>query len=167
MQRLSSFLSRATTVRMRPFVVVVAIATGVALLDASDWTEVRGPNRDGTSAETNLPSRWSPAGENLAWSLPFGSRSTPVIRGNRLYLLTTTDGDLSLTQERLVAVDVNSGKVLWDQKFSIYLSDVPQHRAAWSSPAIDPETGNVYVLTVGAELAAVSPEGKVIWTRSL
>jgi outer membrane protein assembly factor BamB len=152
---------------MRPFVVVVAIAAGAALLDASDWTEVRGPNRDGTSAETNLPSRWSPAGENLAWSLPFGGRSTPVIRGNRLYLLTTTEGDVALTQERLVAVDVNSGKVVWDHKFSIYLSDVPQHRAAWASPAIDPETGTVYVFTVGAELAALSPEGKVLWTRSL
>src|SRR5687768_3730000 len=132
-----------------------------------DWTESRGPSRDGTSSEKNLPSRWSPSGENLAWTLPFGGRSTPVIHGNRLYLQTTTTGDVALTQERLVAVDATSGKVLWEHKASQFLSDVPQHRAAWASPAVDPASGNIFMFTVSAELLALSPEGKVLWTRSL
>ena len=91
---------------MRNKLFVILFAAGLApALVASDWTESRGPSRDGTSHEKNLPSRWSPSGENLAWTLPFGGRSTPVIHGNRLYLQTTTPGDVSLTQERLVAVD--------------------------------------------------------------
>jgi hypothetical protein len=89
---------------MRNKLLVILFAAGLApVLMASGWTESRGPSRDGTSAEKNLPSRWSPSGENLAWTLPFGGRSTPVIHGNRLYLQTTTSGDVSLTQERLVA----------------------------------------------------------------
>jgi hypothetical protein len=115
--------------RTRLLILILTLTTGAAVLGASDWPEWRGPHRDGTSAETNLPSKWSPSGENVAWSLPFGGRSTPVIVGNRLYLQTITLNDLSLTQERLVAVDVDSGKVLWDRRFSVYLSDVPQHRA--------------------------------------
>jgi outer membrane protein assembly factor BamB len=145
----------------------ILLTAAIATLGANDWPEWRGPNRDGTSAETNLPARWSPAGENLAWSLPFGGRSTPVIFGNRLYLQTTTTGDISKTQERLVAIDVDSGKVVWERRASVYLSDVPQGRAAWASPSVDPATGNIYMFTVAAELFAFAPDGKVLWDRSL
>lgn len=155
--------------RLRPLVAAASLAfvAGMVVLEASDWPEWRGPRRDGTSAETNLPARWSPAGENVAWSLPFGGRSTPVTFGNRLYLQTVTTGDVSTTQERLVAVDVDNGKVVWERRASVYLSDVPQHRAAWASPAVDPATGNIYMFTVGAELLAFAPDGKLLWDRSL
>ena len=143
------------------------VVTSLGVLSANDWPEWRGPNRDGTSAETNLPESWSPDGENLAWSLPFGGRSAPVVHGDRLYLLTSTEGDVSLTRERLVAVDVDTGEIVWERFFNIYLSDVPQHRAAWASPSVDPETGNIYVFTVGALLSAVSPSGDILWERSL
>lgn len=153
---------------MRNKLLIVLFAAGLApALLASDWPESRGPGRDGTSPETNLPSRWSPAGENLAWTLPFGGRSTPVIHGNRLYLQTTTVGDVSVTQERLVAVEANSGRVLWEHKVPQFLSDVPQHRAAWASPAVDRQSGNIYMFTVSAELLALSPQGAVLWKRSL
>ena len=148
-------------------VLFVGTLTGAATLVASDWPEWRGPTRDGRSSETGLPANWSPKGENLAWRIPIGGRSSPVAFRDRLYLLTTTPGDVSATQERLVAIDAETGKVLWDRRFSIYLSDVPQHRAAWASPAVDPETGNVYVFTVGAQLFALAPDGKILWDRSL
>jgi outer membrane protein assembly factor BamB len=147
--------------------VFLCVAGLTPILMAADWTESRGPSRNGTSTERNLPSRWSPSGENLAWTLPFGGRSTPVIHGNRLYLQTITPGDVSQTQERLVAVDTNSGKVLWEHRLSQFLSDVPQHRAGWASPAVDPQTGTIFMFTVSAELVALSPQGKVLWTRSL
>ena len=120
----------------------ILLTAAAVTVGANDWPEWRGSSRDGTSTETNLPARWSPAGDNVAWSLPFGGRSTPVIFGNRLYLQTTTPGDTAKTQERLVAVDVDSGKVIWERRASVYLSDVPQHRAAWASPAGETPTGN-------------------------
>ncbi|HUE90002.1 MAG TPA: PQQ-binding-like beta-propeller repeat protein [Vicinamibacterales bacterium] len=159
------------TMNLRRFSAAAFLAAGTILgtsaLGASDWPEWRGPSRDGRSAETDLPSSWSPQGENLAWRGAIGARSSPVAFGDRLYLLTVTAGDVSTTQERLVALDAETGNVLWERRFSIYLSDVPQHRAAWASPAVDPETGNIFVFTVGAQLAAVSPDGKILWDRSL
>ena len=144
-----------------------AIAAGaITVASASDWPEWRGPSRDGRSTETNLPSKWSPEGENLAWRIPIGSRSSPVAFGNRLYLNSPV-GDPANTQERLVAIDAETGKVVWEKRFSLYLSDVPQHRASWASPAVDPETGNIYVFTVAAQLICVAPDGKVLWDRSL
>src|SRR5262245_58401936 len=144
----------------------LALAGTIAVTSASDWPEWRGPTRDGRSSETGLPSSWSPKGENLAWRVPLGGRSSPVVFHNRVYLLQPF-GDPANTQERLVALDADSGKLVWEHRFSIYLSDVPQHRAGWASPAVDPETGNIYVFTVGAQLFAVSPDGKILWDRSL
>ena len=151
---------------MKQVLGVVAISLAASISLDAQWPEWRGPSRDGVSTETNLPSSWSTRGENLAWRIPIGGRATPVAWGNRIYLLTTV-GDFSTTQERLVAIDANSGKVLWDRRFSQYLSDVPQNRAAWAPPAVDPQTGNIYVFTVSAELFAVSPDNKIIWSRSL
>ena len=154
--------------RLQAAAVCLAAATvATTAVTASDWPEWRGPSRDGRSAETGLPASWSPKGDNLAWRIPIGARSAPVAFRDRLYVLTVTDGDVASTQERLVAIDAESGKVLWERRFSIYLSDVPQHRSAWASPAVDPETGNIYVFTVGAQLFAVAPDGKILWDRSL
>ena len=58
------------------------------------------------------------------------------------------------------------GKVVWEYKFNLFQSDVPAHRIAWASPAADPETGNIYALSGGAQVIALSPEGKLLWERS-
>ena len=150
--------------RLAAFALVTACV--IAAPSAADWPEWRGPARDGHSTETNLPAAWSPRGENLAWRIPIGSRSSPVAFGNRLYLNSPV-GAVDATQERLVAIDAETGKVVWEKRFSLYLSDVPQHRASWASPAVDPETGNIYMFTVAAQLVCVSPDGKILWDRSL
>ena len=66
-----------------------------------------------------------------------------------------------------MALDADSGKVIWEYKFNIFQSDVPPHRVGWASPAADPETGNVYALGVGATLVALSADGKPLWQRSI
>lgn len=133
----------------------------------SDWPEWRGPARDGISTEKSLPEKWSLAGEGLAWSAPFGGRSSPVILGDHLYLLNTyTKGDV--VQERLLCMNADTGKTLWERRFNIYQSDVPMHRVAWASPAADAETGNVYVFAGGGTtLIAFNKDGKQLWDRSI
>ena len=155
------------TTTLHRWLLSAALVSGtIAGTNAANWPEWRGPSRDGRSAETGLPEKWSPQGENLAWKVPYGSRSSPVAFGNRIYINTVV-GDLGHTQERLAALDADTGKLLWERRFSVYLSDVPQHRAAWASPAVDPATGNIYVFTVGAQLFCVSPDGKPLWDRSM
>jgi outer membrane protein assembly factor BamB len=131
-----------------------------------DWPEARGATRDGRSAETNLPSSWDLKGSNLLWRAPFGGRSAPIVMGNRVYVQNPSGRGPSL-QERVMALDVNTGKVIWEYKFNIFQSDVPPHRVGWASPAADPDTGNVYALGVGATLVALTADGKPLWQRSI
>src|SRR5918993_1759339 len=131
-----------------------------------DWAEWRGPARDGISPEKNLPSRWSPAGENLAWKAPYGGRSAPIVMGDRVYLQNAV-GKGETLQERVMAFNADTGKLLWEHRFNIYLSDVPPHRVGWASPVGDPTTGNIYVFGVGGNLISLNREGKVLWERSL
>jgi outer membrane protein assembly factor BamB len=130
-----------------------------------DWPELRGPNRDGVSKETGLISTWKLNGENFLWRVPYGGRSTPVVMGDRVYVQNPVGRGPAL-QERVMALDAATGKVIWEYKVNIYQSDVPAHRIAWASPAVDTETGNVYVLTGGAEAIALSRDGKRLWSRS-
>jgi outer membrane protein assembly factor BamB len=133
---------------------------------AADWSEWRGPERDGISAEKGLPEKWSPAGDNLAWKAPYGGRSAPIVLNGRVYLQNTAERG-EREQERLMCFDAATGKLLWEHRFNVYLSDVPPHRVGWASPAGDPATGNVYALGVGGTLLAFSKDGKVLWERSL
>jgi outer membrane protein assembly factor BamB len=130
-----------------------------------DWPELRGPNRDGISRETGLISSWKLNGENFLWRVPSGGRSTPVVMGDRVYVQNPVGRGPTL-QERVMALDAATGKVVWEYKVNMYQSDVPAHRIAWASPAVDPETGNIYILTGGAEAIALSPDGKRLWSRS-
>ena len=145
-------------------IALALLASNAAL--AADWPEWRGPTRDGVSIEKGLPDRWSPAGENLLWKKPYGSRSTPVIVGDRLYLLHPV-GKGELLQEQVLCLNANTGDVIWDYKYNVFHSDVPPWRLGWSSPAVDIATGNVYVFGVGANLIALSKDGKKLWERAL
>jgi outer membrane protein assembly factor BamB len=145
---------------------LILLATSIPSASASDWAEWRGPARDGVSLEKGLPTKWSPAGQNLAWKVPYGGRSAPIVMGNRVYLQNTA-GKGELEQERVLCFNADDGKLLWEHRFNVYLSDVPPHRVGWASPVGDPATGNVYVFGGGGSLLGLSRDGKVLWERSL
>lgn len=153
--------------KSRLSVPIISLAFALAhAAHGGDWPEWRGPARDGISSEKGLPEKWSLSGEGLAWSAPVGGRSSPVVLGDHLYLLNTfTDKDT--VQERLMCFNADTGKVLWEKRFNVYQSDVPMHRIAWSAPAADPETGNVYVFGGGGTLLGFSKDGNQLWERSI
>jgi outer membrane protein assembly factor BamB len=131
-----------------------------------DWPDWRGPDRNGISREKGLPEKWSLAGQNLTWKAPYGGRSAPVVLGDHLYLENTA-GKGETEQERILCLNADTGKLLWEYKFNLFQSDVPAHRVGWASPAADPETGNVYVFGVNNLLTALTKDGKKMWERSI
>ena len=149
-----------------PLCLVAALMVpATAILRGADWPDWRGPARTGVSAETGLPSTWSVAGENLAWKVHVGGRSGPVVLGDHLYLQNTS-GAGELEQERIMCFNADTGKLLWEHKYNMFASDVPAHRLAWSSPVVDPATGNVFAISGGGLVMALSKDGKPWGDRS-
>jgi outer membrane protein assembly factor BamB len=140
-------------------------AQGPRRVLVGDWPEARGPNRDGVSLETGLLDKWALNGDGMLWRAPYGGRSAPLVMGNRVYLQNPAGRGADL-RERVMALDADTGKLVWEYKFNLFQSDVPPHRIGWASPAIDPDTGNVYALSGGAEVIALSRDGKPLWQRS-
>ena len=130
-----------------------------------DWPEMRGPHRNGVSDEKGLIEKWQRNGQNSLWRVPYGGRSAPIVMGNRVYVQNPAGRGESL-QERIMALDADTGKVVWEYKFNVFQSDVPPHRVGWASPAADPETGNIYGFGVDALAVALNKDGKLLWERS-
>ncbi len=144
------------------FAVAVGVdAQGPRRVALGDWPEMRGPNRDGISKEIGLPEKWALNGENFLWRAPYGGRSTPIVMGNRIFVQNPVGRGAEL-QERIMALDADTGKLVWEYRFNIFQSDVPPHRVGWASPAADAETGNVYALGAGATVVALSRDGKLL-----
>ncbi len=92
---------------------VTAGAQGPRRIALGDWPEMRGPSRDGVSLETGLMERWALNGENFLWRAPYGGRSAPVVMGNRVYLQNPS-GRGTERQERVMALDADTGRVIWE-----------------------------------------------------
>ena len=66
------------------------------LSKADNWPHWRGPNHDGVSAEKGLPVEWSEE-KNVAWKfeLPGGSSATPVVWGDKIFLMAQDEKQIS------------------------------------------------------------------------
>jgi outer membrane protein assembly factor BamB len=137
--------------------------------DSMDWPNWRGPELNGVSRETGLIEKWSPKGENLLWKRDdLGGRSTPICMRGRLYTIVRDNPDTEIEGEKVVCLDAASGKTLWENKFNVFLSDVPDTRVGWSSVVGDPQTGNVFALGVCGYFQCINGEtGATLWTHSL
>lgn len=137
-----------------------------------DWPYWRGPEMNGISREKNLPAKWSQrggAGSNLLWqSKELGGRSTPIVMNGRLYSITRDQPQTKREGEKVICADAATGKILWEHRFNVYQSDVPDTRVGWSSVVGDPETGDVFALGVCGYFVCLDGEkGSVKWTHSL
>jgi outer membrane protein assembly factor BamB len=151
------------------FVVALAFSAWLGLAartsgEVRGWLNWRGPQQNGTSTEKNLPDKVDP--RKSLWVQNFPGASTPVVANGKLYIMTVT-GDGTELQEGVACFDAETGKLLWQQMFSDFLSDIIYRRYATSSPTVDPETGNVYMQGTQGILAAFTADGKLLWKHSL
>jgi outer membrane protein assembly factor BamB len=144
---------------------MIVLITFVSAASA-DWTHWRGANQQGSSPETNLPETWSQEGQNLLWQAPVGCRSTPLILNDRVYMISRA-GEGQTQQERVVALDLNTGRIVWEHRFNVFLTDIVFHRLGWANLAADPSTGYIYAHGVQGLLFCFDADGKILWQRSL
>lgn len=156
------------------FAGVAALGLCFGSAHADDWAYWRGADQTGISRETNLIESWDlKTNRNVLWTSDIGGRATPVILNGRVYLNSRTSDNINIPSEKInageqvVCWDLETGEVLWRDKFNVFQTDVPAPRVGWSSMTGDTETGYVYMHSVSGLFRCYSPDGKVVWERSL
>ena len=93
------------------FVLLIIHSTSFA--QTQNWPCWRGPNGDGTSIETKIPTQWDSI-TNVLWKIrvPGSGHSSPIVWEDKLFIVTAK----LETQERiLLCYDSNNGKLLWQK----------------------------------------------------
>lgn len=153
---------------------LVAGLLGHASIMRADWPEFRGPRGDGhvptaDGQPLGLPLTWSET-NHIKWKTEIHDRgvSTPVIMNGQVWLTAATEAGHDYFA---IAVDQESGKILFDEK--VFHTDNPEplgngasmNTYATPSPVIEP--GRVYVHYGSAGTACLDTKtGKVIWKRT-
>lgn len=163
-----SLFSLATAFSLASILSVTTATAGVPHSAAMDWPYWRGPSMNSTSHETGIVDRWSPD-ENVLWmNQDAGGRSTPIVMKGRVYVLTRDQAETPKEGEKVLCLDAKTGEKLWENRFNVYLSDVPDTRVGWSSVVGDPETDRVYALGVCGYFQCLDAKtGETIWSRSM
>lgn len=138
----------------------------VTSVTAADWPQWRGPERSGVSKEIGLLKQWPAGGPKLVWQVnDLGDGySTPVVVGNRIYMMSNTGMDNEFVQ----AISVDDGKVLWTSRVGKVgnPNQNPSYPKARSTPTIDGAV--LYALGSDGDLACLEVKtGKIRWTKNL
>lgn len=130
-----------------------------------DWTEIRGPRRDGISREEGLLRGWPEGGPAELWRRPIGDGFSGVSAwGDRLVTMDAQDG-----QEGVLCLDARSGETLWRTPLSPVFEDQFGNGPRTTPTISHVEKGaTIAAVTSDMRLAVLSlSDGTVRWNRSL
>jgi outer membrane protein assembly factor BamB len=84
----------------------VAAADALPPQRYDNWHHWRGPDANGTAPKADPPVRWD-ANTNIKWKAPLPGRgsATPIIWGDRVFVLTAIDTDRTATEDQLPKPD--------------------------------------------------------------
>jgi outer membrane protein assembly factor BamB len=168
----------------------LAAAAGWAADGDPNWPRWRGAEGSGVSAETNLPDEWSES-KNILWKTPIPGRghSSPIVWGNRIFLTTAVEGEVvpgakapvhyidgkpwahpeALGADRkhtlkVLALDRDSGKILWERTaYEGLMSDSRHRKASYASPTPATDGQMVYAFFGAEGLYAYDFAGSLKW----
>ena len=149
----------------------ISFAIGLYLASAplalgQDWSQWRGADHSGVSAATELIDSWSKDGENLIWRADFTGRSTLAVFDGRTCGIGRV-GDGVDRQEVVSCWNAEDGRLLWENRFNVYLTTVPFTRAGWAGVAGDAETGYLYAQGVDGHFWCFDRQGNIVWEWNL
>lgn len=131
-------------------------------IQAGDWPNWRGPDRDDVSKETGLLKDWPNEGPKLVWSngdIGLGYSSFAIAGGKLITIGARED------TEFLICLDANDGKELWAARVGTRLAD-----GKGDGPRGTPTIAGNAVCAMGGQgtvICAEIEDGKVRWQKSM
>ncbi len=144
----------------------LALSVLLATSALADWTQFRGPNLSGVSADT-VPTTWS-ATENLKWkiALPGEGSSSPIVSGDAVFV-TSYSGEGADIKRHLTRIDRTSGEIVWDRAVPVWHPEdaargyITEHGYASNTPVTDGKA--VYAFFGKAGIYAFDLDGNQLW----
>ena len=138
----------------------VVLATGAS---AADWTQWRGPLRDGVVPGLAARAEW-PASLKPAWRVPVGlGHSSPLVAGDRVFVFTREGGE-----EAAQAIELATGKRIWRQAYPAPYSVNPaaaSHGPGPKSTSVLAD-GRMFTYGIGGILSAFdAASGRPLWRK--
>lgn len=141
------------------------LATTTALC-AADWPQFRGPNGNGVSGETGVPTSLDLAnGKSWKISLPGEGLSSPIIVGDRVFV-TCSSG---LKQQRLhvICFSAADGSKLWERRFWATGRTMCHEKTAVAAPTPASDGERVVAIFSSNDIVCLDLNGNLIWFRGL
>ncbi len=129
---------------------------------AGDWTEFRGPNRQGELHGERIESNWTEHSPKELWRRRIGPAwSSVLIVGDRLYTQEQRG-----EQEATVCLDATSGRELWSHEDHVRFSDGQAGAGPRGTPTF--ADGKIFGLGATGVLNCLDARtGKRLWTRNI
>jgi len=147
-------------------IVVILVLSLHTVTKAENWPNWRGPNGDGTSSETNLPTKWD-ATTNVLWKVAVSGigHASPVVWGERIFTVTA---NIDTQEKLLLCFDTKNGNLLWQTTVLKTPLEKKHNDNSFASgtPATDGQY--IYVSFLDGEsviVAAYDFDGKQIWLQ--
>ncbi len=145
-------------------------AGGLPLVHAQDWPHWRGPQRNGTIAES---SGWNGADWPLReiWVRAVGEGSTsPLIVNQRLFTMGWRDG-----QDHVLCLNAETGETIWSVAYKcprygrLAIGDQGIYSGPSSTPEFDGDSGFLYTLSTDGDLQCWDAQhgAAIVWKLNL
>ncbi len=141
---------------------LVSCLPGRAIL-AQDWTQWRGPNRDGVISGFVAPKSW-PEQLKSKWKVTVGiGHSSPLVAGRRVYL-HSRQGE----NEVVSAFNLETGKLVWHNSYPAAYTVNPAAFAHGKGPKSTPviSQDRLYTLGITGILSCYdAATGRLVWRK--
>lgn len=162
---------------LRLFVLTLLFVLPLPCLQASDWPQWMGPNRDAIWPETGIV-KTLPEKPKVLWRTPISSGySGPAVVGGKVYVTDRVlpKGSMNpadpfdtktkvVSTERVLCLDAKTGQQLWKHEY-----DCPYQISYPAGPRCTPNVndGKVYSLGAMGDLVCMAADsGSVVWSKN-
>ena len=167
---------------------VVVMIAGTGLLIAQHWPAFRGPTGSGVADAQPLRTSWdAPRSTAILWktALPGLGHSSPVVWGDRVFVTAAVSSspnrhhnpkdegvqpanDAAAHEWRVLALDKNSGTILWSRTAHRGMPKTKRHIKATQANASPATDGRIVVVSFGSEgLYTYDMNGTLLWQQDL
>lgn len=149
------------------FLLLIAVGLIPASAHGDNWPGWRGPLRNGLSAETEIPWKWS-AQEGIQWKIPVpGSGiSNPIVWEDRV-MVTASDGPQQANLH-VICYALEDGRELWHQRlWGTAPTRYHGSKSSMASPAPVTDGKFLYAFFGTGDVFCFAMNGELQWQRSL